>query len=492
MQPDAIDLIISGGTIVTSQGRQQRDIGIAEGRIVALSKPGSLQHAQARIDASGLLILPGIVDTHFHCRSPDHPEREDFDSGSAAAAASGVTTLLEMPISNPACSTPQVLADRMALVGAQARIDIGLYAAVGDLDAPVAQEMADAGAIAFKLMMHTFPPGREASFRGLAMTDNRDIYRALEIVAATGRLLAVHCEDQNLIDLFEEREMTHNQHGPLAHARSRPTMAEAVAVARLGAMNEQAGARVHVVHVSSARAAAYIAWFQARGQRMTGETTPAYLFSTLKDAEEHGPYVKVNPPLREESERLGLWDALQTGTLTTIASDHAPFRGAEKEAGWENIWGVGSGIPGVELTAPLLFDHALRGEVSLEQVVGWVSERPAELFGIDGQKGFLRIGNDADLILLDPARETELTAERFVSRSADAIRHPLGRRCRGEIVSVWSRGRCVAAAGKVLAAPGDGRVLLPDALSDTRTHHHDPDLYPDSLLKPSKGQRSSA
>lgn len=488
MQPPTIELLISGGTIVTSQGRARRDIGIAGGRIVALAEPGTLQHAREHIDAHNLLILPGIVDTHFHCRTPDHPEREDFDSGSAAAAAGGVTTLLEMPISDPACGTPEVLANRMALVAAQARIDIGLYAAVGDLDAPVAQEMADAGAIAFKLMMHTFPPGREASFRGLAMTENRDIYRALEIVAATGRLLAVHCEDQDLIDLFEAREMARHDHGPLAHARSRPAMAEAMAVARLGAMNEEIGGRVHVVHVSSARAADYIAWFQARGQRMTGETTPAYLFSTLKEVEAHGPYVKINPPLRDEAERLGLWDALRAGTLTTIASDHAPFRASEKEAGWGNIWGVGSGIPGVELTAPLLFDHALRGEVSLEQVVGWVSETPAELFGIGGQKGFLRVGNDADLLLLDPTREIELTPERFKSRSADAIRHPLGRRCRGEIVSVWSRGRCVAAAGEVLASPGDGRVLLPDSLGEPRTHQNDPESQPQSRITPTAGR----
>lgn len=264
-------------------------------------------------------------------------------------------------------------------------------------------------------------------------------------------------------NMYREREMAHGANGPLAHARSRPTMAEALAVARLGAMNEDVGARVHVVHVSSARATDYIAWFQARGVPMTGETTPAYLFGTLADVEKHGPYVKINPPLRAEPERLGLWRALQTGTLQTIASDHAPFRGAEKEAGWADIWGVGSGIPGVELTAPLLFDYALRGNVTLEQVIGWVSEAPAELFGISNQKGFLRVGNGA-------------------------IRHPLGRRCRGEIVSVWSRGRCVAAAGTVLATPGDGQVLLPDTLSAARTHQHDAALHAEVLLTPAKGQ----
>ena len=458
-----LDLAVTGGTLVRGDGRAPLDVGVRDGTIVALAEPGQLPQARETIDARGLLVLPGIVDTHFHCRAPDHPEREDFDSGTAAAAAGGVTTLLEMPISDPACGTPDVLANRMALARSQARIDVGFFAAPGDLDAPLLQEMAAAGAVAFKVMMHGFPPGRESSFRGLAMTEDRDVYRALELVRDTGLLVAVHAEDQGLIDLFEAREQTAGHADPAAHARSRPPLAEAIAVARLGAMNEAVGARVHVVHVSSALAVEYIRWFQGRGQTMTAETTPAYLFGSLDDVATHGPYVKVNPPLRTPGDQLALWQALRDGAVRTIASDHAPFRGTEKEAGWTDIWEVGSGIPGVELTGPLLWDAALRGSATLEEVVRWTSEAPASLYGLDGRKGFLREGSDADLVLLDPNAEVELTTERFHSRSADAIRHVLGRRCRGAIVSVWSRGERVAAAGRVLADPGRGRVVTPAA-----------------------------
>jgi len=457
-----LDLAITGGTVVRGDGRQRLDIGIVAGRIVAIAAPGTLAPADTNVDASGLLVLPGIVDTHFHCRAPDHSEREDFDSGTAAAAAGGVTTIVEMPISDPACSTPEVLDARMMLARAGARVDVGFYGAPGDLDRPRLQEMADAGALAFKVMMHGYPPGRESSFRGLAMTESRDIYRALEHVRDTGRLVAVHCEDQGLIDLFEAREQGAGRTGPLAHAASRPVMAEAIAVARLGAMNEDVGARVHVVHVSSGRATEYIRWFQARGQAMTAETTPSYLLGSLADVERYGPYVKINPPLRSDADRRALWDALADGTLATIASDHAPFRASEKEPGWGDIWEVGSGIPGVELTGRLLWDLALRGELELEQVVRWTSEAPAELFGIAAQKGFVREGNDADLVLLDPQATTELTPETFHSRSADAIRHVLGRRCRGAIVSVWSRGERVADASGPTAAAGRGQVVVPD------------------------------
>ncbi len=457
---EPLDLKIVGGTVVGDGGRALLDVGVRDGRIVAVAAPGTLLSAHRTVDARGLFVLPGIVDTHFHCRAPDHPEREDFDSGTAAAAAGGVTTILEMPISEPACATPEVLERRMRLARDQARIDVGFFAAPGDLDAPRLQEMADAGAVAFKVMMHGFPPGRESSFAGLAMTEDRDVYRALELVRDTGLLMCVHAEDQGLIDLFEARQQAAGRSDPIAHARSRPDVAEAIAVARLGAMNEVIGARVHVVHLSSGRAVEYIRWFRSRGQEMTAETTPAYLFGSEDDIRTHGPFVKINPPMRTSADQAALRAALRDGTIATIASDHAPFRGDEKEMGWSDIWHVGSGIPGVELTGRLLWDEALRGASTLEEVVAWTSERPATLFGIGTRKGHVREGADADLVLLDPEAETVLTPETFHSRSADAIRHVLGRRCQGAIVSVWSRGACVVEAGRILAEPGRGEVVV--------------------------------
>jgi allantoinase len=458
------DLAVAGGTVVRGDGRERLDVFVQDGRIAALRPPGSGASARRTIDAHGLLVLPGIVDTHFHCRTPDHPEREDFDSGTAAAAAGGVTTLLEMPISDPACATPEVLAARMAVAREQARIDVGFYAAPGDLDAPRLHEMVAAGAVAFKLMMHGFPPARESSFAGLAFTEDRDIYRALELVAETDLVLAVHTEAQDLIDLFEERERAAGRNDPLAHARSRPDVAESLAMARLGAMNEVVGARLHIVHLSSKRALDYVRLFRARGQAMTAETTPVYLFGGREEVEAFGPFVKVNPPMRDSADREALWGALADGSVDMVVSDHAPFTAVEKEVGWGDIWAVGSGIPGVELTGRLLWDHALRGHVALERVVAWTSERPAAIFGLAPRKGSVQVGADADLVLLDPERETLLSRETFHSRSADAIRHPLGRLCRGAIVSVWSRGRLVADAGGPVAAPGSGSVIVPERL----------------------------
>lgn len=466
MSSEPLDLAVRGGTVVSAKGRSRVDLGVRDGVVVARTAPGQLGEARRSIDAQGLLVLPGIVDTHFHCRAPDHPEREDFDSGTAAAAAGGVTTIVEMPISEPACATPEILDARMELASGQARIDVGFYAAVGDLDAPRLDEMAAAGAIAFKAMMHAAPAGREASFRGLALPEDRDLFRALEAVRTTGRVLAVHAEHQQIIDLFEERERAAGRNDPAAHARSRPDVAESAAVARLGAMNEVVGARVHVVHLSSARALDYVRWFRERGQEMTAETTPAYLFADDEDIARYGPFVKINPPLRSKEDRRTLRQGLDEGTIDMVVSDHAPFLGIEKVAGWTDIWSVGSGIPGVELTGRLLWHDALGDDGSrMEDVVAWTSQRPAEIFGLADRKGHLDVGADADLVLLDPAGETVLSTDSFHTRSRDAVRHVLGSRCRGSIVSVWSRGRLVADRGRVVAEPGSGRVVRPDGVA---------------------------
>lgn len=454
-----LDVVVRGGMVVGADHRTSCDIGIRDGRVAILAEAGRAPHADRVVDAEGCFVLPGIVDTHFHCRAPERPDREDFDSGSKAAAAGGVTTLLEMPISDPPPTTPETLAARMELAARQARIDIGFYVAPGDVAHPQVRESVRAGAIAAKIVLHAAPPGRAPAFAGLSITSNDECLRALEHVRDAGLVCAIHAEDQELIDHFEATRSAAGGSGPIDHARSRPAVAEALAVARIGAINEHVGARIHIVHVSSRLAVEYIRWFRSRGQDMTAETTPSYLFATEDEVREFGPYVKINPPLRSEDDRKALWDALHDGTLDMIVSDHAPFLPDEKEPGWEDIWSVGSGIPGVELTGRLLWHEALEGRVALERVVRWCSEAPARRFGLAPRKGTIDVGSDADLVLLDPDGTFLVEPSRLHSRSAGSIRHVLGRRLKGDIRAVLSRGTTVFQDGDVLASPGDGRVL---------------------------------
>jgi allantoinase len=455
----ALDTVVRGGIVVRGDGRLRCDVGIVGGTIAVLATPDTLPQATREIDATGCYVVPGLVDSHFHCRAPGRPDREDFDSGTKAAAAGGVTTLFEMPIAEPPPTTPETLEARMRLAEAQARIDVGFYLAPGDVRSPRVDETARRGAVAAKIVLHDPPPGRESAFDGLSITGNGDLLQALEHVRDAGLVCAIHAEDQELIDHFEAVQRAAGGKAPIHHARSRPAVAEALAVARIGAINEHVGAPVHIVHVSSGLAVEYIRWFRARGQDMTAETTPAYLFASEAEVREFGPFVKINPPLRTDEDRRALWAALEDGTLDMVVSDHAPFLPDEKEAGWEDIWDVGSGIPGVELTGRFLWHEAFEGRVPLERVVAWCSEGPARRFGLAPHKGSIEVGADADLVVLDPRGAFVAEPDKLHSRSAGSLRHVFGRRFRGDIRLVLARGRTAFEQGVVKARPGDGGIL---------------------------------
>ncbi|MDR7468142.1 MAG: amidohydrolase family protein [Armatimonadota bacterium] len=186
MSGDRLDLRVLNGTLVDGESQRQVDLGVKDGVVVLIGLPGTLPAAREEVDAHGLLILPGLVDSHVHIRAPERPDREDFASGTAAAAAGGVTTIFEMPVTTPCCASPEVLRDRMALAARTARVDVAFYAALGDLARPRLREMADLGAVAFKIFLHAAPPGRHEAFDGLAFPDPADAFRALQLVQETG------------------------------------------------------------------------------------------------------------------------------------------------------------------------------------------------------------------------------------------------------------------------------------------------------------------
>lgn len=461
----ALDLRVLNGIIVDGAGRRRADLGIRDGVVALVAPPGTLPTAREDVDARGLLILPGIVDSHVHFRAPEHPEREDFASGTAAAAAGGVTTVFEMPVTTPCCSSPEVLRDRMALAARTARVDVAFYAAPGDLDRPRLCAMADLGAVAFKVFLHAAPEGRREAFDGLAFPDPADALRAIRLVRETGRVCAIHAEDQSLIELFEHEIRATGRSDPEAHALSRPDIVEACAIARVGVMNERIGARLHICHVTSRLALTCLRWFQSRGQRITAETTPAYLFLTREDLRRFGPFVKVHPPLRDPEDRRALWEALADGTLSAVVSDHAPFTEEEKVGGWQDIWSAGAGIPGVEVTGRLLWHEALEGRITFEQAVQWCSENTARIFDLFPRKGALQPGSDADFVLFDPEGAFIFAESRLFTRSRRSLKHLEGVRLRGAIRSTWVRGKLVFDGQRVVAAEGSGRVLGPCPLS---------------------------
>lgn len=456
-----MDLTITGGEIVTEHGRLHADVGIDQGQIVALATPGTLPSATETLDASGTLVLPGAVDIHFHSRTPAYPERGDFYTETQAAAAGGVTTVLEMPISKPGCATPEVFRNRRRLIEEQAIIDVGLYGAPGTLNRDDVLGMVEEGATAFKIFLHRPVLGREDEFVGICLTEDEELYQTLALVKQTGRRIVVHCESDSMLEAGLARIRAERRTDLQAHMDSRPPVVEAVAVATLLTMAEDLRTPVHVAHVSSAHAVDVIRRFQRDGVDVSAETCPHYLFFTEEDYLRLGPYAKFNPPIRSLADQQALWAGLADGTLSVVTSDHGPYQVEEKERGRGATWLAPSGGPGVQTLLPMMMTAALKGRLSPEQVVRLVSSEPARLFGLAGRKGTVEPGADADVCIYDPRPEIIMTSDRMFSQAKDVNKLYDGMPLQGEVLATVSAGRVVFREGTILAEKGSGRFIAP-------------------------------
>ncbi len=471
-----LDLKVVGGTVVTGEGARRADVGIEGDFVSEVSPPGSLGPARGEIDASGLLVLPGAVDAHFHCRAPSHPERATFASESRAAAAAGITTFFEMPISNPPCSTPEVFEARRRLGESECLIDFALYAGAGITDTARAEAMAESGAIGFKLFTHDPPPERIDEFEGLCASAPDEIYECLQTVASTGLRCAVHAESQQFIEHF--RRMPDRHGNP-----SRPAMVEAAAVSLVATIARDVRLPMHIVHITSQLATEEVQAAQALGVDMSAESCPHYLLFNDSYIPRFGNFVKVAPPLRSRSDIDYLWRSLADGSLAVVASDHAPFTPAEKEAA--SFATSGQGIPSLEMLVPVMLDAGLTGRLPLVRAVEVMTANPAKLFGIYPRKGTVAAGSDADLMLVDPGPHvTAATAQllgysdhselervlaarrpvdsaKFLSRSGGSGRAYDGIGLVGQVLTTLSRGRIIYDRGHLSDEPR-GKLVASD------------------------------
>ena len=439
------DLRILNATVVTEAGSRVADIGIEGGSIAEVAGQGGLGPGRRDLDASGLHAMPGAVDVHFHCRAPSRPERGDFASETAAAAAGGVTTVFEMPISDPACSTPDVFLTRRTLIQTEAHVNVALYAGAA-VEPARAEAMAALGAIGFKLFTVTPAPGREREFDGLWATGDADVYRALSSVGETGLRCVIHPESDSLLGLLQAQP---------DGAGRRPPAVEAVGIATTAAIAKEASAPIHIAHVSSRTALDAVRAGRELGADLTAETCPQYLLLDHRTVERFGGLAKIAPPLRTPEDSDALWAAIEAGTIDVVASDHSPFLPHEKlDVDFEV---APQGLPTVELLVPAVLDAAARGVLPLEHAVGLVTAAPARLFGLE-TKGTLDAGADADVTLFSFTEPTHPAAEAFTTRARGCavVFEPLELRAR--IVETLVGGTVVFADGRVIGEPG-GRFL---------------------------------
>jgi allantoinase len=454
------DLIFTGGTVVSAGDSRPATLAVRGGQIADVLPAHARVDAAERIDVTGLHLLPGVIDTHVHTRHPGVPEREDFHSGTAAAAAGGITTLFEMPISKLPVNSGASLTARVAAMQPTALIDFALYGGAGHENSDTMTAQAAAGAVAFKTFLQPPPAARLDEFSGLWCTDEVQLRDLMRAVAATGLRHCFHCEHTATFEALQRRLEAAGRITGRAHAESRPPIVEELSVAIVLALAEDLGARVQVVHCSSPRAARLVRDARARGVDATVETCPPYLFFTDEALDRLGPFAKCNPPLRSAAHVADLRACVREGLIAVIGTDHSPFLAEDKARGADNIFLAPPGLCGLEVMVPLMLTAVHDGWLTIETVAALLSENAARLFHLPA-KGRLTPGADADVTIVDLGARWAYDSSAALTRSRANMRIYDGVEMHGRVVHTIVRGVPVYRDGALVGTPGHGRFVRP-------------------------------
>jgi dihydroorotase len=438
----ALDLKIVGGTVVSSRGAARLGIGVKDGRVAILAADDYLPDAAETVDAKGRYVLPGAIDAHVHIRDPGRTELEDFDTGSQAAAVGGVTTVIDMPGSdNPPLANVAAFENKLKVVTGKSYVDFALRGAVLMDNLDDIASLAEAGVVAYKILMgrSTYTP----------IVPDSHLFDAFRRVAATGRLLGVHAENNHLIDFLTAELQAQGRNDPLAFYESRPGYVEDEAAQRAILFAKVTGANLHIHHIGSAGAADAVREAKARGESVTGETCPHYLVLTTEDYARLGMAMRVNPSIKTPEDRDGIWRALLDGSVDTLASDHAPH--SEEEKWRPSVWDALSGFPGVETLVPVMLNEVSRGRLPITRLVDATAERPARIYGIYPRKGSLEVGSEADAIVVN--LDTRWTIQDRNLHSKTRVSPWDGYEVTGAVDTTIVRGMVVARDGQPVGAP---------------------------------------
>lgn len=435
------DLVIAGGTVVTSRGQQRLDVAISGGRVDRLGPPGVLE-ARRFVDAGGLMLLPGGVDSHVHLMDPGSTDREDFPSGTRAAACAGTTTIIEHSHGHPV-RTVNDLEAKLDHLDGRSNVDFALAAHAWPGDESAKIRLWQAGVAFFKVFTCTT--------HGVPGHDVASLRSHLRTTADIGAVSLIHCEDESLTAAAESllRAAGRGDAGLVLEWRDRD--AEVVAAAVTALLVRRTGAKACIAHVSHAEVAQYLSAERARGADLFAEICPQYLLLREDDIHEHGPFRKFTPPARNRTaaDEAEQWQQLRDGRITHVSSDHAPSTAQQKTSG--DIWDVHFGLPGLDTTMPLLLDAVVRGRLAYEDVARLYAEVPARLYGLWPRKGSIAPGFDADIVFFDPAPTRTVRNEDVLSKAGWT---PFdGRGVHGRVVRTLLRGEVVSDDG----VPADGR-----------------------------------
>jgi dihydropyrimidinase len=447
--------LLRGGRVVAADGEYDADVLIVGEKIAAVGAVDAPPGAEV-VDASGCLLLPGLIDNHTHLTMPFMGmwSQDDYDTGTQAAAAGGVTCIVDFAIQSDPESLQGALDEWQGRAAGTAHVDYGFHMAI-TAATPAAIEdmgaMVDAGVASFKLFM---------AYKGALMVRDDELAAAMERARDLGALTMVHAENGDLVDLFVTRALSEGNTSAVHHALTRPEFVEAEATGRAARIAEYTGASLFVVHVTCAASAAEIEAAQQRGAHVSGETCTQYLVDTIDDLRRPGVegcrYI-CSPPLRDASNHAPLWDYLARGVLESVSTDHCVFNDEQKSRGLDDFSLVPNGLPVIQHRLAKLWDEGvLAGHLTPSQLVDRTSTTIARRFGLTS-KGSITPGKDADIVVFDPSAPRAYgVANSFMNVDYDLYE---GETASASVRHTFCRGTLVYDRGEIKTAPGHGRYV---------------------------------
>jgi len=393
------DLALHNGLIVTPKASFRANLGIKEGKIVAISQDAL--KAEQDIELNGQIVFPGVVDLHVHFSEPGREYWEGWETGSYAAAMGGTTTVIDMPLNAiPATTTARAVAEKAAIASLKSKVDFALWGGFVDDNLADIPALAKSGIMGFKAFM---VDTKDDTFR---FVNEELLYEGMKFIAKTGHFLAVHAEDDKTTWERTAALQKAGRKDRAAWAQARSPEVELLAITKALAMAKETSCPLHIVHVSIPEGAQLIRQAQKAGQQVSFETCPHYLSLTNDDLINMGPEAKCAPPLREQAHQDALWKELLNGNIDLVSSDHSPCTLEEKTRGNHDIWAAWGGITGIQTMLPIMFSEAIvKRNMKLELLSVLLATNPAKRAGLWPRKGEIQVGADADLVIIDPTEE---------------------------------------------------------------------------------------
>lgn len=440
------DLILNNAKAYIDNEIVDCSLAINQGKIFKIAKEANMPKAETKIDLKNLLVLPGLIDVHVHLRDEGKAYKEDFYSGTTAAATGGITTVLDMPNNRPVTMSVEDIRRRMKIAERKILVNVGFYSEFPK-SMKETEEIIREGAVAFKLFM-------AEQIGGLNIDDDHALLEAFKIVRRLDVPVAVHAEDKTTLKKVENKLKRNNYNDVEAFLRAHSENVEVAAVKRLLKIAIQTSVHMHFCHISTQNGLKTVIDGKKSGNKITCETTPHHLFLSVDDLRRIGTLALTTPPMRENHHITALWDGIKNGWIDILASDHAPHTLGEKKA--ESVWDVKVGVPGLETTLPLLLTEVKHGRLSITDIVRLMSKNPAEVFGLKG-RGCLKEGNNADLVVVDLDRKYRIDATKFYSKAKYSPFN--GWNVEGKPVKTFVGGRLVMDEGEIVAEAGSGEII---------------------------------